>query len=510
MSSPAQALEHVADARDARCACAKCLAFKRGRQMALRDPVGLLHELRFPTRVLQPCACEYALALFRSTFGFEPEDGDEEPTRPAPNRAKLRQLLDGGLVHYMASLLTSLRDSDGTVHENVLEPTLHSLADLCRIVRDEPGFRAKPVVGQLCDLRDLILEVGRVYLAAEGRGWLHGSTGGDWIAILTMYLTGPSYAKADCAASDDAVRMIVNAALGARDEAGTRLGWVQTWEPGRIWDALSEGEPAFEGDLATRSEALASVLEGVEQAASDAAAGELDRRTVELAVARLVAIVPFGRPDASATMLARELPKTLNELLAACANDHMRAVPDDGDACVALGNVLGVVTLIWAAAGEPDSDGDALERLQRALLPSLELIVAVAQHVCRCDTRKGPCAPCLPPDAAATASAAVACLNALKGPIKHSARLRSIVRDRLDVLLQPLSHAAAVTEAPHCQHHTIVTKILASALGLSVRRRCANVDCEVEAGPDDPAPSLHCCARCEALYVCASAWARRG
>ena len=191
----------------------------------------------------------------------------------------------------------------------------------------------------------------------------------------------------------------------------------------------------------------------------------------------------------------------------ATAAAHRRGGSDAAAACEALKAVVELIKHIWTNVPDRDADVGPLEQLQRSLLPSVELVAAIALHRCDCEPKISACAscPCVSLlTARVTKLSAVECLESLSSLVGCSSRVRSIARDRLDPLLQPLARSKLFSEGPACGHHSSPSTRLASAFGLTVRRRCANLDCEIADEPDADATALKSCARCKMLYVCAS------
>ena len=196
-----------------------------------------------------------------------------------------------------------------------------------------------------------------------------------------------------------------------------------------------------------------------------------------------------------------------------------------------------------------------MRQIQCACLSNLELVAALAQHQCTCSakTRYGAQSATRAQLTTTVGSlhGSLACLEAVVGLAERVgvARARAIARERLGPLLAPMLHdvqarssgrrrcghlvgtvhklavllnltvgrrcanvecdvgeTSIIVDVKRCGHVPTITNTLATVLGLTVRRRCANSECEVADGLDkaDVAMTLRCCARCEALFSCAS------
>lgn len=365
--------------------CAECRTARRARAWALRDPVDLLRKLQLPGQGFRPCACQFAIELIKSIV----PDGEWIGTG-GPNGGKLQELFEAGLVEWTASLLAF----DGTEHQRVVHQALNMIADLCRIVRDAPPRRYGAAAGQLRGLTSRIVALGLRNLKASESPWLANTEEGKWIPIILVYLLSPPFASIPEAADDGAIRLIVCCALTLEEMVGNTHDWMRDTAraaPTRIWDALA-GEAKFADDVATQEGIVDYLVASVRRLAVEAA-GTFDREEVWLVRCRFDYIIPLRRSDAAADLVEHDFAGALSDLLLALTTAHQRGGANEGQACEALGDVAALIGKIWTARREPGTDSGALEQLQRAVLPSLELLVTVGQHVCSCETKtpRGTC-----------------------------------------------------------------------------------------------------------------------
>lgn len=485
-------------------------AVRRAETAARRDPVRLLRDL-IADKPMEPCSCPYVTALFTMMIA-------ELRSRRTDGRFSMTKLLDEGIVRYMRSLITDPMPIHGPLRLGAVK----GLADLCRVIGTDTRYQQPAIYAHFRDLVEpLVEQAHRALIATSFRPDLmplggHMPNDGllPYAAMTIAYLRSKPFHETPQDTSDQAIRLIICASLQLGHQDGQLLDYMQALtrtRPTRLWDALSTvGE--FAHDPSTRPSIVARLIEEVNEVTAMAKT-RVHQGLVHHALCRIEYIVPIARGDAAALLMHHGFATSVATLFAACVTAHIRGGSDEEDACLALSSVGGLLTDVYTADQRGSSNDEDVRQIQCACLSNLELVAALAQHQCNCSAKTRYGAESVTRAGLTTTSGSLhgslACLEAVVGLAERVPRARAIARERLGPLLAPMLHEekARSPGQRRCGHLVGTVHKLATALDLSVGRRCANVECDVGetiGEAEGSTPQMMCCSRCQSLYVCAS------
>lgn len=375
---------------DETCDCVKC-RIKAGltakaQALARRDPVGLLLELKNSPSTFKPCLCAFAGALYEQLLD---DAWLKRAEMSGPERDRLRQLLDAGLVPHLHALILS----EFISHHQLLGVVAVALANLALLVRNKAWWHRRPVVGQLRALVKPLIAL----IEAKPLTFFDPKHDDDRVEMIVAalgYLHEPPYAMSSSTPTDGLIRVLISAVMRVPDGPGKALDVLQgiaRVNEARCWQALpaqasswsSIGREEVVGYIARTVKSLAAAA-----AADDAQSSEVDASDVIRVVSLWAYVVPPDDAIAATLLIDNDCGTALTDLLNALVVAHARVGADAGEACAAFGPVLGVFAQIWTRTPASSTIDDDLEALAIGLLPSLELIFAIAQHSCSCNPER--------------------------------------------------------------------------------------------------------------------------